>query len=234
MRVQTYARIAGVLFLISIVAGGFGELYVPTVLIVSGDATATANNVIASDFFFRMGFASYLVEAICDIALTLILYVLLRPVGRELALLTAFFRLVGTAIFAASELFYFAPAFILGGADYLKSFSPDQLNTLAYVSLRMYVYGGGLFFAFGGVGSILLGYLIFRSGYLPKILGALMALGGLGFVIRSFALALVPASASLGVILLLPTGLAMLSLTGWLLVRGVDVPKWGARAAAAA
>ncbi len=234
MRVQTYARIAGVLFLISIVAGGFGELYVPTVLIVSGDATATANNVIASDFLFRMGFASYLVEAVCDIALTLILYVLLRPVGRELALLTAFFRLVGTAIFAASELFYFAPAFILGGADYLKSFSPDQLNTLAYVSLRMYVYGGGLFFAFGGVGSILLGYLIFRSGYLPKILGALMALGGLGFVIRSFALALVPASASLGVILLLPTGLAMLSLTGWLLVRGVDVPKWGARAAAAA
>jgi len=234
MRVQTYARIAGVLFLISIVAGGFGELYVPTVLIVSGDATATANNVIASDFLFRMGFASYLVEAICDIALTLILYVLLRPVGRELALLTAFFRLVGTAIFAATELFYFAPAFILGGADYLKTFSPDQLNTLAYVSLRMYVYGGGLFFAFGGVGSILLGYLIFRSGYLPKILGALMALGGLGFVIRSFALALVPASASLGVILLLPTGLAMLSLTGWLLVRGVDVPKWGARAAAAA
>ncbi len=234
MRVQTYARIAGVLFLISIVAGGFGELYVPTVLIVSGDATATANNVIASDFLFRMGFASYLVEAVCDIALTLILYVLLRPVGRELALLTAFFRLVGTAIFAATELFYFAPAFILGGADYLKTFSPDQLNTLAYVSLRMYVYGGGLFFAFGGVGSILLGYLIFRSGYLPKILGALMALGGLGFVIRSFALALVPASASLGVILLLPTGLAMLSLTGWLLVRGVDVPKWGARAAAAA
>ena len=234
MRVQTYARIAGVLFLISIVAGGFGELYVPTVLIVSGDPTATAKNIVASDLLFRMGFASYLVEAICDIVLTLILYLLLRPVGRELALLTAFFRLVGTAIFAATELFYFAPAFILGGADYLKTFSPDQLNTLAYVSLRMYVYGGGLFFAFGGVGSILLGYLIFRSGYLPKILGALMALGGLGFVIRSFALALVPASASLGVILLLPTGLAMLSLTGWLLVRGVDVPKWGARAAAAA
>jgi hypothetical protein len=233
MRVRTYARIAGVLFLISIVAGGFGELYVPTVLIVSGDATATANNVIASDFLFRMGFASYLVEAICDIALTLILYVLLRPVGRELALLTVFFRLVGTAIFAATELFYFAPAFILGGADYLKTFSPDQLNTLAYLSLRMYVYGGGLFFVFGGVGSILLGYLMFRSGYLPKILGALMALGGLGFVIRSFALALAPASASLGVLLLLPTGIAMLSLTGWLLVKGVDVPKWEARAAAA-
>src|SRR6266851_2998551 len=156
--VQTYARIAGVLFLISILAGGFGEFFVPSKLIVSGDATSTANNIMASGSLFRMGFASYLVEAICDIALTLILYVLLRPVGRELALLTAFFRLVGTAIFAATELFYFAPAFILGGADYLKTFSPDQLNTLAYVSLRMYVYGGGLFFAFGGVGAILLGF----------------------------------------------------------------------------
>jgi hypothetical protein len=220
--------------LISIAAGGFGELYVPSLLIVSGDATATANNIVASDLLFRMGFASYLVEAICDIALTLILYVLLRPVGRELALLAVFFRLVGTAIFAAGEIFYFAASFFLGGADYLKTFSPDQLNTLAYVSLRIYAYGGGLFFVFGGVGSILLGYLIFRSGYLPKILGALMALGGLGFVIRSFALALAPASASLGVILLVPTGLAMLSLTGWLLVKGVDVPKWKARAAAAA
>jgi hypothetical protein len=105
---------------------------------------------------------------------------------------------------------------------------------LAYVTLRTYVYGGGLFFVFGGVGSILLGYLIFRSSYLPKLLGALMAVSRLGFVIRSFALALAPASASLGVLLLLPTGIAMLSLALWLLVKGIDVPKWDARAAAAA
>jgi hypothetical protein len=230
MPVQTYARIAGVLFLISFVAGGFGEVYVPSVLIVASDATATANNIIASDFLFRMAFASYLIEAICDIALTLILYVLLRPVGKELALLAVFFRLVGTAIFAVTELFYFAPSLILGGADYLKSFSPDQLSALALLSLRMYVYGGGLFFVIGGVGSILLGYLIYRSGYLPKVLGVLLALGGVGFVIRSFALVLAPAYASLGLLLLLPTALAGLSLTGWLLVRGVDVPKWEERA----
>jgi hypothetical protein len=231
MPVQTYARIAGVLFLISIVVGGFGEFVVPSVLIVSSDATATANNIMASDFLFRMGFASYLVEAMCDIALTLILYVLLRPVSKDLALLAVFFRLVGTAIFAVTELFYFAPLFILGGSDYLKTFSPDQLNTLAYLSLRMYVSGGGLFFVIGGVGSILLGYLIFRSGYLPKVLGVLLALGGLGFVIRSFALVLAPAYASLGLLLLLPTALASLSLTGWLLVRGVDIPKWKEKAA---
>ena len=100
---QTYARIAGVLFLISIVAGGFGEFYVPSTLIVSADATATANNIRASEWLFRLGFAGYLVEALCDIGLTLVLYVLLRRVHEELALLAAFFRLVSTAVFAAAE-----------------------------------------------------------------------------------------------------------------------------------
>ena len=93
--VQAYARIAGVLFLLSFVAGGFGEAYVPSRLIVSADATATAENIKTFDSLFRMGFASYLLEAVCDIALTLILYVLLRPVRRDLALLAAFHRGLG-------------------------------------------------------------------------------------------------------------------------------------------
>ena len=221
---QFYARIAGVLFLISLVAGGFGEFYVPTKLIVSADATATANNIHASGSLFRMGFASYLVEAVCDVALTLILYVLLRPVRKDLALLAAFFRLVSTATFGIAEFFYFAASLILGGADYLKTFSPDQLNTLALLSLKFYGYGGGIFMVFYGVASILLGYLIFQSGYLPKVLGALLALGGLGFVTRNFALVLAPAYAS--DVLLLPMALAGVSLTLWLIVRGVNVTKW--------
>ncbi len=227
--VQTYARIAGVLFLLSLVAGGFGEFYVPSTLIVSSDATATAKNLIASDTLFRLGFAGYLVEAMCDIALTLVLYVLLRPVGKDLALLTAFFRLVGTAVFAVAELFYFAAPLILGGADYLKTFSPDQLNTLALLSLKFYGYGGGIFLVFSGVGSILLGYLMFESGYLPKFLGALLALGGVGFVTRNFALVLAPAYAFSG--LLLPMIIAAPLLTVWLLVKGVDVHKWQQKAA---
>ncbi len=224
-----YARIAGVLFLLSLVAGGFGEFYVPSQLIVSADAAATAKNIITSDLLFRMGFASYLVEAMCDVALTLILYVLLRPVRKDLALLAAFFGLVGTAVFGVAELFYFAASLILGGADYLKTFSPDQLNTLALLSLKLYGYGGGIFLVFSGVAWILRGYLIFRSGYLPKFLGALLALAGVGFVTRNFALVLAPAYASSG--LLLPTIIAVLSLTLWLLVRGVDVPKWEEKAA---
>lgn len=220
------------LFLISAVAGGFGEFFLPSQLIVAGDATATTNSIVAHDSLFRMGFASYLVEAVCDVSLTLVLYVLLRPVHRDLALLAVFFRLVSTAVFGVAEvLFYSAPLLILGGADYLKTFSPEQLSTLAYLSLRLFGYGSGIAFVFYGIGSILLGYLIFRSDYLPKFLGILLALSGLGFVTRTLLLVLAPAYASSA--FLLPTVLAGLALTGWLLVRGVDVPKWEEKAALA-
>jgi hypothetical protein len=228
--IQTYARIAGVLFLLSMIAGGFGEFYVPTKLIVSRDAAATAKNITASMSLFRMSFASYLVEAVCDIALAWIFYVLLRPVRRDLALLAAFFGLVSTATFAIAELFYFAASFILGGADYLKTFSPEQLNSLAMLSLKFYGVGGGVFMVFYGIACILRGYLIFRSGYLPKVLGALLALAGLGFVAHNFLLVLAPAYAS--DFLLLPMFLAGVTLTVWFLAKGVDVPKWEAKAAA--
>ena len=230
MPVQTYARIAGLLFLISGVAGGFGEFLVPARLVVAGDATATARNIMASEALFRMGLAGYVIEALCDVSLTLILYVLLRPVHATLALLAVFFRLVSTAVFGVAEvLFYSAPPLILGGAEYLKTFSPEQLNSLAFLSIRLFGYGSGVAFVFYGVGSILIGYLIFRSGYLPRVLGILLALSGLGFVIRTFLLVLAPAYASLG--LLLPTGVAGLALTVWLLARGVDVAKWREKAA---
>jgi hypothetical protein len=230
MSVQTYARIAGALFLLSAIAGGFGEFFVPSQLIVAGDATATANKIMASESLFRMGLVGYVIEALCDVALTLILYVLLRPVHANLALLAVFFRLVSTAVFGVAEvLFYAAPPLILGGAEYLKTFSPEQLNTLAYLSIRLFGYGSGIAFVFYGVGSVLFGYLIFRSGYLPRLLGVLLAVSGLGFVVRTFLLVLAPASASLA--LLLPTVVAGLALTVWLLVRGVDVSKWREKAA---
>lgn len=221
---QRYARIAGVLFLLTIVAGGFGEAYVPSKLVVSGDAAATAANLRASDLLFRAGFASYLVEAMCDIALSLVLYILLKPVHRNLALLAAFFGLVSTAVFACAQLFYFAALLFIGDADYLRTFSPDQLNTLMLLSLKISGYGGGIFMVFYGVASVLRGYLILRSGYLPRFLGALLLLAGLSFITRNFLLVLVPRYAS--DLFLLPMFLAIGSLAGWLLVRGVDVAKW--------
>ena len=178
-----------------------------------------------------MGFAAFLIESLCDIALALILYALLKPISKELSLLAAFFGLIGTALFAFAELFYFAPPLIMGGAGYLKTFSPDQLNALVLLSLKFYSYGGMIFTAYYGMSWIVRSYLIFRSGYLPKFLGVLMAIGGLGFVVRNFLLILAPAYASdVLLMLMFPGGLLM---TVWLLVKGVDVPKWNARLNAA-
>jgi hypothetical protein len=216
-----------VLFLLSMLGGGIGEMYVPSKLIVSTDAALTAANLRSSDLFFRLGFASYLVEALCDVALAWIFYVLLRPVHKELALLAAFFGLVSTALFGFAEMFYFASSLVLRDADYLKSFAPDQRDTLALLALKTYGLGAGIFMAFYGVAMLLRGYLVFRSVYLPRFLGVLLMLAGIGFVARNFLLVLTPRYAT--PLLLLPMFLAGVSLTVWFLTKGIGVPAWERR-----
>jgi hypothetical protein len=232
MNVQRYARIAGVLFLVSMVAGGFGEAYVPSKLIVAADAAATAANIKNFDLLYRLGFASFLIESLCDITLVLIFYALLRPVSRELSLLAAFFGLVGTAVFAVGELFYFAPPLLLGNTTQLHSFSTEQLNELVLLSLRFYSYASMATTAYYGMSWLVRAYLIFKSGYLPKFVGVMMGIAGAGFVVRNFLLILAPPYAStMLLVLMLPAGLI---LTFWLLIKGVDVAKWNANVKAAA
>src|SRR5207248_639342 len=137
---QKYARTAGVLLLLSALGCAFGEVYVPSKLIVASDAAATARNIQDSGGLYRLSFAGYLVEAICDIALSLVFYVLLRPVNKYVSLLAAFFGLVSTTLFAVAEMFYFAAPLIIRGAPYLKVFSSDQLNALALLSLKFYIH----------------------------------------------------------------------------------------------
>jgi hypothetical protein len=228
--VQTYAKVAGVLLLLSFVAGGFGEAYVPSKLIVATDAAATVENLKSSELMFRLGFAGYLVEACCDVMLALIFYVLLKPVHRYVSLLAAFFGLIGTATFAAAELFYLAPTLVLRGGGYLKNFSPDQVNTLALLSLNLFGLGAVIFTVFYGVGWVLRGYLIFRSGYFPKFLGILMTMAGLTFIVSNFAAVLAPGYRSDWLLVLMFPGLLLMTL--WLLVRGVDLPKWQEKTAA--
>jgi hypothetical protein len=226
--IQTYARIAGVLLLVSMVCGGLGEMYVPSRLVVSANAALTAENLRSFDSLFRLGFASYLVEALCDVTLAWLFYILLAPVHKNLALLSAFFGLVSTALFGFAELFYFSSSLVLRDADYLKSFSPEQRATLALLSLKIYGLGAGAFMAFYGVATLLRGWLIFRSQYLPKFLGVLLVLAGIGFVASNVLLVLAPQYTT--GLLLLPVMLATVALTAWLLVKGVDIAKWEARA----
>jgi len=226
--VQRYARVGGILILVSFVAGVFGEVYVPSVVTASIGGIAAAHNVSSHVALLRMGFAGYLVEALCDVSLTLVLYVLLRPVHRNLALLAAFFRLVSTAIFGASEFFYLATLLATGGSEHLKTFSTAQVNKLAQFSLDLYGYGSSAP-VFYGAAAIVVGYLLYRSGFLPRFLGLLWVLGGLGQLMNTFALVLAPAYASFWQ--MLPLLFAMMALALWFLVRGVDTAKWGERAA---
>src|SRR3954469_8149448 len=224
LNVQAYARVAGVLFLLSMIGGGFGEAYVPSKIIVSNDAAATAANIKAFTFLFRLGFVGFLLESVCDTTLSLSFYVLLKPVNKHLSLLAAFFGLVGTAIFAMTELFYFMAIYWLGDAAYLKTFQPEQLQTLALLSLKYYAYGSALFTVYYGLAWIVRSYLIFCSGYLPRLIGILMAIGGLGFVARNLLIVLAPPYSSDPLLMVLFPGALLLA--GWLIVRGVDIVKW--------
>jgi hypothetical protein len=225
--VQTYARVAGILFLISFVGGAFGEFYVPSTLIVSGNPTATFNNIIMHESLFRLGFAGYLLEGLCDAALSLVLYVLLKPVSRNLALLAAFFGLISTAHFAICEMFFFAGPMLLKNPVFLTAFTQVQVDTISYLFVRIYAVGAGLLMVFYGSASLVRGYLIYRSGYLPRFLGVLLGLVGVGFILRNFMLVLAPRYSS--EFLLLPAPLAVLALAAWLLTKGVDAGKWHAR-----
>jgi hypothetical protein len=224
---QTYARIGGVLYLVLILAGMFAVIFVRGKLIVSGDVTATANNIIASPLLWRIGIAGDLVMHVCDVPLMLIFYVLLRPVNKNLALLAVLFNVVQTAVLVANKLNLLAALFLLGGAGYLKAFEPHQLDALSYLSLKLHDYGFGVGLIFFGCECLIVGYLIFGSGYLPKTIGVLMQIAGLCYLTNSFAMLLAPTFADLIFpTILVPAFIGELSLCLWLLVKGVNLPKW--------
>src|SRR5215469_16336481 len=139
---QTLAKWIGLLLLVSLVAGGFGEGYVPAKIMVAHDAGATAKNIVTFHHLFRHGYVGYVIEALCDATLTALLYFLLRPAGRELALVALVVRIVATAAFAAAESWYFGALAIVNGAASLSAFSPGQVNALALLSLKLYNTAG--------------------------------------------------------------------------------------------
>jgi hypothetical protein len=227
---QIYARIGGVLYLIIIIAGGFAEGIVRSRLIVAGDAAATAKNIMDSEWMWRLAFAGEMTTYVCAIPLVLIFYKLLSPVNRNLALLAVFFNLVSISIEGINALSHFAPLLLLGGADYLKVFEPHQLQALALLFLNLHTYGFGISLAIFSFVLLLEGYLIFKSGYFPKMLGVLVAIAAICYLTNSFALFVAPAfHARIFPTILVPSFIGELSLCLWLLVTGVDVSKWEER-----
>src|SRR5947207_12047443 len=165
------ARITGAFYLLTILTGIFAQCFVSGSLVVDGDAAATATNILMHKSLFQLGFAVYLIEMACQIAMTALFYDLLKPAGRSVSLLAAFLGLAGCVIKTFSRVFYIAPLFVLGGAHYLSVFNPEQLPALALLFLKVNDQGAAMALAFFGFYALLTGYLIFRSTFLPRILG---------------------------------------------------------------
>jgi len=226
---QVYARIGGILYLMIIIAGALGEIFIRGKLIVSGDAMSTANNIMASQSLWRIGIAGDLLMHVCDVPLILVFYVLLRPVNKNLALLAVLFNLIQTAVLVANKLNLLMPLFLLGNADSLKAFESNQLYALTYLFIKAHDYGFGIGLIFFGFACLIYGYLLFRSGYFPKTLGVLMVIAGLSYLTNSFTLILAPAYAGTIFPILVLALIGELSLCLWLMVKGVDLPKWEKR-----
>lgn len=221
---QLYARIAGILYLVIILMGIGAEALVRNKLFVSGDANATANNIMHADFLWKMGITADLIMHICDLPVMIILYYLLKPLSKKLALLNLSFNLIQTAVLVLNKLNLLAALFFLGDAEYLKSFTPDQLHTLSYLSIKLHDFGFGIGLIFFGFVCLLEGYLIFRSVYFPRTIGVLMTVAGICYLTNSFVLILAPQFSSIA--LLMPCLLAELSFSLWLIFKGVNLSIW--------
>lgn len=224
---QRLARVGGALYLLIIAIGALGEAVVRGSIVVSGDAGATAANLRSMEGLWRLGVAGEIVLLACATALALILYVLLRPVSRDLALLTVLFNLVCIAIEGVAAVSLAAALLPVTNAAIASASSPEQLSVMAMLSIRSHTLGFGIALIFFGAECVILGHLIARSSYMPRVIGVLMQIAGVCYLTNSFALILSPPlSSRLFPAILLPSLIAELSLALWLLLKGVRTEKW--------
>ena len=227
------ARIAGVLYVIIIVLAVFAPFPVAPSWLMRGDLAATVTKIVASNTLYSLGGAAELIVYACDIGVALIFYELLKPVSRALSLLAVFFRLAFAAIASANVLNHFAPLLLMSGAEYLTAFKPDQLRALAVTFIRLHSIGFDIALVFFGFHCVVAGCLFFRSTFFPRILGALLAIAGLGYLTNCFVSFLSPASAAHLLPYTLVLGVGEILLPLWLLVIGVNAQRWKEQASAA-
>ncbi len=215
------ARLAGGLYLGMVPFAIFGILYVPSVLVVRGDAATTFRNIMASEWLFRTGTVSHLICQIIFVFLVLALYRLLETVNRNHAVLMAVLALLGVPIAFLSEANHLAVLRLLGSAGD-GAFSAAQLHAQAMMFLDMRANGILVAQVFWGLWLLPLGLLVFRAGFLPRLLGILLVIGGAGYMIDSGTRMLDPGLATISQF----TFIGELLFPVWLLIKGVNVERW--------
>ena len=222
---KTTARIAGLLMLVLVALAPFSMLYVPSTLIVPGDAVTTANNIVSSAPMFRLAMASDAVIFLVEIALCALVYTLVRPVNKTLALIAVFARLAMTIIQGLNLLNHFVVMSLLSGSGSVAALAPPQLHALVSLFLGAHEAGVLIWGMFFGLHLLVLGYLVYRSGYLPKVIGGLLVFVGLVYLAQSFGNILLPDAKALFTAMG-SLGFLEIAFPVWLLIKGVkDQPR---------
>ena len=224
---QKTARSAGVLYLVIFVSGIFAQFFVRQSLIAPGDGATTVSNILASESLFRLGIAGDLLMLISDVALALLFYVLFKPVDNALSLMAALFRLTQAAIIGSSLVNLFYVLNLLGAANAATIWGAEQLYDQIMLYLDAHAIGYSIAMVFFGINCLIFGYLVFKSRYVPRILGVLLLIAGLAYLTDSFAQVLLTDYAAYKA--LFEAVAIPLAVIGefatclWLLVKGINV-----------
>ena len=226
--IQRTARFAGVLYLVITVFAAIAHFYVPSNIIVASDAATTAQNLINNETLFRIGgVGSELVILLTEIILSVVLYVLLKPVNKTLSLLAMVSRLAMTTIHGLNLLnYFFAMAMVNGTGSMAVAFSSEQVNALMMVFLDALSIGFTIGIAFLVIHVLILGYLIFKSGYFPKVLGVFFIAAGFGYLFDSFAQLLSTAYTTTPGVIAMVIMFSEIAFPIWLLIKGVNKEGW--------
>ena len=220
---KNLARIAGLCYLIVISTGLFAEVFVRQALKVSGNALATAKHIQSSEMLYRWGLVADLINFVFGIPCVLIIYFLFKRVNKFLLQIALTFVIIQTAIIAVNLLNQASPLLLLSNDAYLNTFQPNQLATLAQLSLNVQGIGYAIGLVFFGMYCLLVGYVIVKSKMIPSILGILYLISGMGYLINSFTMLLSKDFANpIFTYVAIPIFIGELSLCLWLLIKGVD------------
>jgi hypothetical protein len=219
---QAKARMAGAFQLLEALAATFGQVVVLSRLVVVGSAAATAANILGHESLYWLGFASSVIGVLFHVAWIFLFYELFKPVSRGLSLLAVGVGIMVCAMQALASLFYLAPLVILEAGNSLGAVSTEQVQALSAIFLKLNTYAFDIDLVFFGCWCVLTGFLIFRSGFLPRILGVLLIIDGLGWVTYLYP----PYAAQIFPFIAVASGLAEIPLELWLMVKGVNVQRW--------